>query len=215
VSGTDDSVDIIESKVATGDDSHIYFLLQVNGANAIATVNTGAVALLDCPDPDSSDPDPDGDVIDPWDLWIIYVANGDGLFSPTSDGIYLAPGDQSGYGVHETSSPLGQAVGAYAEWSLPLSKLFNDGTEGWKYDCTNNVNIKFATYDLTNVLLGTSPVLLDETATLKGYNVPTTIGLQTLQASSGVLELNLAYAAIIVIFLGAAGFLLRRQLRKT
>jgi len=220
---SDPSVDIVETKLASGIDTgegiSLNFLVRFSGSNALNTSNTGVAALLDCPQFGTSDP-PNGVTTDLWDLGIVYVANGTGgLLNPESDGIYLVSGDVSVF-IHEdnlVNTTLGQtAESNYAEWSITNDHLANDTSQpdeiagAWDYDCTQNVNIKFATYDLANLAV----TLLDETATLKGFNVPTAIRLQGLQASSGVREFNLAYAAIIVIFLGAAGFLLRRQLMK-
>ena len=166
------------------------FLLQTNSTNALATANNAVLAILDC--------DMDSAANDPEDRVLAYVRTGSGFV--VGDSVYLSSGNFNGYATPGLSSTendnLGQGVGGYVEWGVPLDDLVFSDTLPPDY-CQGPVNIRFATGLINATFSGFTFTTYDQTPAFTGYNVPTAVRLESLEAS-----VHPANAAAIGIRLG-------------
>lgn len=170
--------DIVNSWVATGDDHRLYFLVEMADGTALETNPQDPeprviAALLDC--------DRDGNPHERDDLLIAY--------GPMDDTVWLLSGDQNQGGAlgqgnddDEADPTLGQRVGNYIEWSVPISRLkFNVPIINWNVDCAENIDIGFATADASFWPFPAGNI--DQTV-FRGWNVPTAVGLQAFRAAA-------------------------------
>ena len=200
----EDQSDILNVWVATTDNRRLAFLMETAASPALDVIDpeTGeplarmAVAALDC--------DLDGRTDGPHDLLLAYAPLGDTVWMISGDlnqGLSLGSGD-------DDDPTLGQVVDNFVEWGVPLSHLaFSKPLINWTVDCTNAINIGFATVDASE-WPGPSGII-DETDGLRGWNVPTAVRLQSFNVAGMrvageaiALLAGLAVVATAVVVLG-------------
>lgn len=194
------SVDILETWVARSLTNTnrisptINFLMRMNSGTPLQNTANLAVAILDC--------DNDNDTnFDANDRLIAYVlAGGTAMLN---DAVYIGYGDYSNFwyaGESETEDHnLGQVVGSFVEWGVPLSDI--DQTPGY---CQDTPNVRFATVRITvSGFPSTIQVAVyDQIPTFRGYNVPTAVQVETLEAHAqptNVATLGLALGMAVVL----------------
>lgn len=197
--------DIVNTWVATGE-NNLYFLMEVDAAPALQPSGQNppprlGVAALDC--------DQDGNPQERNDLLIAYAPNEDTVWFLSGDqnqGFPLTSGD-------DADPTVGQRVGEYIEWSIPLVYLdFYFPPLDWTIDCANAIDIGFVTADASNWPLPS--LVLDQTGFM-GWNVPTAVGLQTFGATNTDVA-TVAWVLVAALVVAATAVLVikrRRQLR--
>lgn len=162
--------DIVNTWVATGNDAHIYFMMELAGAPALEDMLHSAIAYLDC--------DGDGDNSgqgDPDDVMVIY--------HPHQDTTFIFKGDQSTGGSQGLDETDGQRVDQYVEWRIPIQYLppTNPLLQSTS-DCQHGVGLRFITGAST-----TYPgVSIDETTPFEDYNIPTAVTLNKMDSQQGI-----------------------------
>jgi hypothetical protein len=167
--------DITETRVATGNDGKLYFLMQTNGSPAVNDLNHSAAAYIDC--------DRDGVTGEQGDRLVTYIPH----YSPLGIGsgterITLCEGNEAQCAA--LGPDAGQQVGDHIEWGVTITDL--------PAGCQNNVDIKF--YSAIAVF-GSQSTVLDETS-LKGWNIPTPV---TLSQVHGHTALSWGWALIAIV----------------
>ena len=183
--------DIVQTWVATGNNGNtLYFLMELNADPALdADSNRSAAASIDC-DNDGIDQEPEDRIVTYW---------------PQNDWVIISQGDQSYYTMG--TSNQGQRVGKYVEWGVDLDQLPPDDQTP-DVNCRGAVKIRFGTADNA-----TSPAtILDDTSPLRGWNIPTAINLQEIQARHNVTLAGAALLAFLGLgFLGGSAYAFQRS----
>jgi len=175
---SDANADIEKVWVATGDDDHLYFRMKMKGNAPLSTVRTSAVARLDC--------GKDGKVDQRDDRIVAYMLDGgsERVGRLPSDTVTVLTGDQWYYFYPDNPDKLGQVVGQYVEWAVPISELGPNPQEDFPGDCRNGIRISFATSQ--SQLGGGLATIIDETPlpTDVYYDVPTAVSVSKFNAAS-------------------------------
>jgi hypothetical protein len=174
------------------------FQMQLNSSSPLQTAATAAMAILDC----------DGDNVigsDVADRIVAYIRTGNVALA--DDAVYITYGDFSGYwfaGADNPSvlnPPYGQVVGSSVEWAVALEEL-DTVDPGY---CQSPIGIRFATANISvNIFTGQITVTyVDQNPAFRGYDVPTAVKLESLEASS--YPANAAAYGILLATLATVG----------
>jgi hypothetical protein len=164
INGGGSTEDIIETRVASGNDNTLYFLLKTAAAPAVNAPGYIAVASIDC---NHNGIDQEFD-----DRLIVYMPH---LGSPVGpERVMVYTGDQSMF--FALGPEAGQQVGEYIEWGVPIDQLPPDDNSP-AVDCRNQVGIRFGTADSNP-----DPNVEFDSTALQGWGVPNTIHLQEIKA---------------------------------
>ncbi|MBI5568061.1 MAG: hypothetical protein HY870_24400 [Chloroflexi bacterium] len=170
------------------------FRMQFNSSDPLVTAATAALAILNCDNDLELSDDPD-------DRIIAYVRTGN--LALADDAVYVAYGDFSAYwfaGADNPSvlnPPFGQVVDSDVEWAVALLEL--DTVDPSYCQDPAGGGIRFATANISvNIFTGDVTVThVDQNPAFRGYDVPTAVKLESLEASS-----RPANAAAFSILLG-------------
>lgn len=171
--------DIVNTWVATGNDSRIYFMMELADSPALETMLREAVAYLDC--------DGDGDNGGLGDIDDVIIG-----YLPHEDTTFIFRGDQNQGGTLDPED--GQRENQYVEWGVDLRDLppTNPLLQSTS-DCQHAVRIRFLTTD-TSVFPG---VPIDETTPFDWYNIPTAINLNNLESHQSI---GYHFSIFVIIF---------------
>lgn len=190
INGGGNQDDIVETRVATGNDGKLYFRLQTLASPAVNALNHSAAAYIDC--------DRDGVTGEQDDRLVTYIPH----YSPFgigsgSERITLCEGNE---GQCTALGPdAGQQVNEYIEWGVTIADL--------PANCQDDVDIKFYT---AIAVFGAQSTVLDETTPLKGWNIPTAVNLKGVQARGSSIA-GVAALIALGLFLIAGAAIWRRR----
>lgn len=200
-----DAQDIVSAKVASEDtdaDSlgdFVNFLVETDSAGAIGG-DKGVVASIDC--------DNDGLHEEFDDRLVVY--------NPNSDAILVLHGNQFGQAAI-LGQDLGQKVGEFYEWGVPLSELFPfpDDTPGLPPDyCRGTVGIFLA----TATVVGFPATAIDETdrEPYAMIDLPTAVSVHSFAANNVSGNASTIFLALtgLIVFGTVTGFTILRRRNK-
>ena len=191
--------DMLNAWVASGDDSTLNFLMELNADTAMQTQLRHAAAYIDC--------DMDGVPGEADDIIITY--------EPYQNQVWILTGDQNQGASYNTGVNRGQRVGEYLEWGIQqvIIGFINS-------DCIDEeVNIGFFTASTEAGFPGVPIDGMDGSGILwSGFNVPTNIDLAEFNANStgsnSSIIFPIAGSIFILGLLGLVIFLRHRTMTK-
>lgn len=181
--------DIIGAWVASGTDptgnASLFFRVEMAQPPASSGGIRGVVAVLDC--------DRNGVGNERQDRLVTYYATGVPVLRP-SDSLRIFTGDMFAYYAIGSGPDklLGQRVGRYLEWAVPISDLPIIGTEPPELepvvDCRHDIEIRFLS---VNHPIG-EPLfrVLDETEPLLGWRIPQGVPISATLTIAQVISSN-------------------------